>query len=161
MSKSKIVPNIDTNGYNFDYRVVRCPRKYKGKPVMWNGKPEYYLAIYEIHFGAEGEIVARLQTPENARVCDDEEFGGGISDLKDELQEYLEACNKPILDLDFIDDQIKRSKRRMMRRIRKGKEPESHMESAMKAVEEIKNGTAKLIPWEEVKKELGIDDVPS
>jgi hypothetical protein len=148
MANSKIIPNIST--FNFDYRVCRHYEKNKkGQRMLIDGEPVSFLQIHEIHFGAEGEIVAYIEKPEVL-------YGDDLEDITAELEEYKKAIAQPILDFDFVIDQTKRSSRRIRRRIKARMTPECDIEQACSSIQDIKDGTEHCIPLEEVWESLGM-----
>lgn len=145
--KSKIIPNIST--YNFEYRVVRHIRKDSdGNACVIDGKLETYFDIYEIHFGCDGEIVTYCTKNETP-------IGDSLENLRYEVEEYLEAIHKPVINFDFLQDQTSRSMRRIKNDIKKGNEPTSEIGQCAKDLDQIEKGEVQTIPWEEVVEKLG------
>jgi hypothetical protein len=152
MSKSKIVPNIDTEGNNLDYRVVRCCDMNKTSAIVFDGELNTYLRIYEIHFGDDGEIIAYAEPFESPCAED-------LKWLKREIKEYVQACKKPILNMAFVQDQTKRSRRRVDRIIAKELKERKRLEEEAEARgEEIPENKISYKSWDEVKKELSLPD---
>jgi hypothetical protein len=148
MNKSKIVPGISK--FNFDYRVVRIiVRDKDGNVRVVDGKMDCYYAIYEIWFGGDGEIVTYCTKPETP-------YGDTTDELKFEVKEYLAALKKPILDFEFVKDQQRRSQRRMRRRYKEEKIPESKWEQSIQNMAEIREGKAETVTVENAFTALGI-----
>jgi hypothetical protein len=150
--KSKIVPNIDTENNNFDYRVVRCCDLNKTSAMIFDGELDTYLRILEIHFGCDGEIVAYALPFESPH-------GDDLEGLQYEINEYVQACKKPILNMAFVEDQTMRSSRRIHREIAKeNKERKRLKEEAIARGEQIPENKISYKSWDEVKIELGLPD---
>jgi hypothetical protein len=152
--KSKIVPNIDTENNNWDYRVVRCCDMNKTSAIIFDSELDTYLRILEIHFGCDGEIIAYALPFESPH-------GDDLEGLQYEINEYVQACKKPILNMAFVEDQTKRSSRRIHREIAKEMKERKRLEEEAKArgeEEEIPENKISYKSWDEVKKELSLPD---
>jgi hypothetical protein len=156
---NEIIYNIDKEGNNFDYRVVRYVNKFKGKACLINGELETILVINEIHFGANGEIVT-MAIPPRGFFKGESLAGETIEDMRHELKWYSEALDKPILNYEFINKQIKLTSEAMKKRYEENEEPQSGVEIAYKGMKDLESGIAKTVSWDDMCEQLGMKMEP-
>ncbi len=118
----------------WNYRVIRR-KMISIDPTNNKEKADYVYAIHEAYYDKNGHVGAITNDPA-------EPFGENIEELRHSWVMMAEAFGQPILDYDNIPEP---------EYDRKDDPIGSVLDERLR---ELENGTADMIPWEQVKKDL-------